>query len=45
MSTASAWRNVTRPWEAGAARMALEHRLKAVMDPKLLFNPGKVLGP
>ena len=33
------------PWEAGAARMALEHRLKAVMDPKLLFNPGKVLGP
>ena len=32
------------PWEAGAARMALEHRLKAVMDPKLLFNPGKVLG-
>lgn len=33
------------PWEAGAARMGLERRLKSAMDPAGLFNPGKVLEP
>ena len=33
------------PWEAGETRMALEHRIKSAMDPKGLFNPGKVLEP
>jgi len=33
------------PWEAGAARMGIERRIKSAMDPKGLFNPGKVLEP
>ncbi|MDE0881877.1 MAG: FAD-binding protein [Myxococcota bacterium] len=33
------------PWELGAARMNTERALKSAMDPKNLFNPGKVLEP